>query len=57
MKKMNRNSENIVVKFVNCELHCRVIWLSHLDWETLGLSFWARFLKEKSVTASVLRAK
>lgn len=54
------------VKSVNCGLHWRVIWLSHLVWEILGLSFWARFprenapifcLKGKGLTASVLRAK
>lgn len=57
MKKINRNSENTVVNFVNCELYCRMIWLSHSVWETLGFSFGARFLKGESVTANVLRAK
>lgn len=55
------------LKFINCELHCRVIWLRHLVWEILGLSFWARYpektlpfffcLKEKGLTASVLRVQ
>lgn len=31
------------LKFVNCELHCRVTWLRHLVWKILGLSFWARY--------------